>query len=407
MFINNSSKSLFVFIWVFLFFFSINKVHSQEYFSQPQAKLITSFSFIQLTGGIILLRATVDSTNDSLTFILDTGSGGISFDSATVDQLKFKSIPTKRIVRGIAGMREVSFSYTHTLHLPKLSVDSLDFHINDYSILTSVYGIKIDGIIGYSFFKRFIVQIDNDKQLINVFSPGTFKYPRGGYLMHPQFTPLPTNDLLVLDSKAIKSRFILDTGAGLCMLLSEDFVNDSSLISKKRKRYETQTQGIGGKKQMSFSIINSVHIGPYKFRKVPVYIFSDDFNVTSYPLYSGVIGNDLLRRFNLILNYPDMTIHLKPNNHFIDSFDYSYTGLSIYEINNNIVIEDIIPNSPADIAGFRVGDVVLGVDKVLFKNIQATKLALQNAGTTVNVVILRDGKPLEVKMKVKNILKNR
>jgi hypothetical protein len=52
--------------------------------------------------------------------------------------------------------------------MPGLTVDSLDFHLNDYEILTGVYGIKIDGIIGFSFFKRYIVQLDFDTQKIKI-----------------------------------------------------------------------------------------------------------------------------------------------------------------------------------------------------------------------------------------------
>ena len=44
-------------------------------------------------------------------------------------------------------------------------VDSLDFYINDYEILSSVYGEKIDGVIGYSLFSRYIIKIDYDSLL--------------------------------------------------------------------------------------------------------------------------------------------------------------------------------------------------------------------------------------------------
>ncbi len=33
-------------------------------------------------------------------------------------------------------------------------MDSLNFHVSDYDILSSVYGDSIDGIIGYSFFSQ-------------------------------------------------------------------------------------------------------------------------------------------------------------------------------------------------------------------------------------------------------------
>jgi len=65
---------------------------------------------------------------------------------------------------------------------------------------------------------------------------------------------------------------------------------------------------------------------------------------------------------------------------------------------------DIVPNSPGDKAGFQKGDIIMGVDKVLLKNIQIIKLALQNAGATVNVIIFRNGDLMEIKLKIKNIL---
>jgi len=261
-----------------------SKTMAQEEIVLPPSKLLTSFPFTLLTGGIILVRATVDDTKDSLTFVLDTGSGGISFDSATVEKLHFPLIKTDKMIRGIAGTKKLSFAYNHCLHFPHLTVDSLNFHINDYELLTSVYGIKIDGVIGYSFFKRFIVRIDYDEQLLFIYSPGMFKYPHGGHLIKPDFSPLPTTDATVSDSRPIPSSFIFDTGAGLCMLLSEDFVNDSTLFKKKRKHYLTQGEGIGGKKLMELSIIQQVHFGAYRFRQVPVYTFADEFNVTSYPI---------------------------------------------------------------------------------------------------------------------------
>ena len=98
------------------------------------ARLITKFSFRLLTGGIILLKAQVSEHPDTLNFILDTGSGGISLDSAAAQRLKMQPELSDRTIRGIAGIRRVYFVYNQSLHLPGLTVDSLNYHINDYEI---------------------------------------------------------------------------------------------------------------------------------------------------------------------------------------------------------------------------------------------------------------------------------
>lgn len=378
---------------------------AQEEFVLPQAKTLTKFSFTQLSGGIIIVRARIDDIPDTLNFVLDTGSGGISLDSETVVTYKMVTEISDKTIRGIAGIKTVAFTNNHTLQLPGLAVEHLDFHINNYDLLTSVYGVKIDGIIGFSFLRRYIVKIDYDLLKIEVLTPGTIKYPKGGYLMKPNFSSLVFPQAQIEDERVFTNRFIFDTGAGLCMLLSEDYVTDSMVLRKKRKRYPTQAEGLGGKKTMDITVIKAVQIGNYKFRKVPVYIFSDDFNVTSYPLLGGLLGNDLLRRFNVTLNYPEQSIHLKPNNHFKEEFDYSYTGLGIYQIEQNIMVVDIMPGSPGEKAGFKPDDIILSIDNNFSKNVQAFKTALQNAGNTVRILVLRNGQPLLLKLRIKNILR--
>ena len=134
-------------------------VQAQEEFIPPQSILLTRFSFYELSGGIMILQARVGDAKDTLNFVLDTGSGGISLDSVTVLNLKLPAMPSEKIIRGLNGMRTVSFVNGQTLHLPGLSVENLDFHVNDYELLSSVYGMKIDGIIGFSFLtEMFIVQ---------------------------------------------------------------------------------------------------------------------------------------------------------------------------------------------------------------------------------------------------------
>lgn len=368
------------------------------------AVLITKFSFKVLTGGIVVLKATVGDKADSLNFVLDTGSGGISLDSATVDYLQLPSVESDRTIRGIAGVRKVNYVRNLTMHLPGLDVNKLDFHINDYEILTNVYGVRIDGIIGYSFLSRYIVKINYDINMLEIWKQGTMKYPRQGYLMKPVINSIPIVKAAVKDAVEVDASFYFDTGAGLCLLLSEDFANDKKIIKKGRKMTLTQAEGLGGKKTMFVTVAKQVKFGPYKFRKVPTHIFRDEFNVTAYPVLGGLLGNDLYRRFNLIMNYDKKEIHLLPNTHFAEAFDYSYTGMGIYFINGDIIVEDVLAGSPAEKAGIKIGDRILAIDKNFTNNIQAYKNMLQITGSKLNMVIIRDGQPLTLTLKVKSIL---
>jgi len=370
---------------------------------EKPAKFITRFSFKQLTGGVMLIKARLNNIADTFNFILDTGSGGISLDTATCVEYNIPHSPSGRTINGIAGIKEVDFARNQDLVLPGLTVKGLDFYINDYEILTNVYGEKIDGIIGYSFFSRYIIKANFDSTTIEVYEPGTMRYPAGGYLLRPLFTALPIQPLRIKDSRTIDANFYLDTGAGLCFLLSTDFTNDSAFLLKKRSPLMVETQGLGGKKRMTITIIKEIKLGPYTFRRVPTHIMEDEYNATSYPYIGGLLGNDVLRRFNMIFNYQKKEIHLLPNSHFREAFDYSYTGMSFYYIDGKISIDDVIANSPAFKAGFKKEDVIIAVNNNFSNDINQYKDLLQSAGERVRVLVTRNNVPMIIFLKVGKI----
>ena len=389
---------------ILLFILLAVSTTAQEQFIDGPSKLLTSFRFKQLTGGVIMLNARFANFPDTLNFILDTGSGGISLDSTTVDYFHITPTPSNLTILGIAGIRKVSFIYNQKLHLPGLTVDSLNFHINNYDILTQVYGEKIDGIVGFSLLSRYIFNINYDSLKISIFSNGRMKYPRGGWLYEPILRTLPVQTARIKDAKTTNSRFLFDIGAGLCLMLNKDFLEDSNFLDKKRVLYAKEAEGVGGKVDMYMTVIKEMRIGPYRFKNIPVFVFDDTFNITSYPYLNGIIGNDILRRFNLILNYAKREFYFMPNSHYQEGFDYAYSGVELYYIDGEIILGDVAIGSPAEVAGLREGDILVGINNLLGANIQQFKTALQSAGEKIKMIVTRDGKLMEFNFKIKSIL---
>ena len=392
-------------IFLFYIIFTISNIGSfaQDITPEEKAKLITRFPFRQLSGGVVLIQARFNKIEQPLNFILDTGSGGISLDSATTSEFKIPHVSSGKSINGIAGIREVDVAKSNTLIFPGLTIDSLDFYINDYEILSSVYGERIDGIIGYSFLSKYIIKLNFDSLFMEVYKPGQIRYPKNGFLLHPLFTALPIQPLAIRDARRLDANFYIDTGAGLCFLMSKQFQEDSSVLMKRRKPIIIQVQGLGGKKEMLLTIIKEVQIGPYKFRRVPTNILDDEFNATSYPFLGGLIGNDILRRFNIVLNYPNREIHLLPNTHFDDDFDYSYTGMNMYYIDGLIVADDVIKDSPADKGGLQKGDVIMAVNTNFSNNISTYRNLMQVVGEKITLLITRNEVPMILSFKVSRI----
>jgi len=371
-----------------------------------ESVLITRFHFKQFYGGVVVIQAQLNDIPDTLQFILDTGSAGISLDTATCVRLGIPLTPSDRIVRGLGGAKQVSFAMNRSLRLPGLVVDSLDFHVNDYELISQVYGLQVDGIIGYSLISRYIVNVNYDTEDISIYTKGKHTYPKGGLLLKPSLTLIPLiNAPLKNGKRQVNTRYYFDTGAGMCLLLSNQFVKDSGLLARKRtKIIETEAQGLGGKMSMQLTTMQEVRIGNYSFRNVPTYMFDDVSNITAYPFLGGMIGNDLLRRFNITLNYAKKEIYLLPNTHFRDMFDYSYTGLIIYLIDGKVEITDIIKGSPAEKAGFKKGDIVIAINNYVGSNLQLYRELLKNVGTRVNLLIMRNNELILKKLPIKSIL---
>ncbi|HRD59005.1 MAG TPA: aspartyl protease family protein [Ferruginibacter sp.] len=389
---------------VLILFLIQNLAYAQLESNEFDSTFITRFSFRQFSGGVIVVKAAFENIKDSLNFILDTGSGGISLDSATCEEFNIDSRLSDTTITGIGGKRKVSFSFNKTLHFPGFDLKKLNFHINNYEILTAVYGEKIDGIIGYSLFSRYIVKINFDSLYISIHHPGKIDYPRGGTLLKPQINAIPVYPLSFKDGKRMRSDFYFDTGAGLCLLLAEQYAQDSNFLMSKRKPVVTQTEGMVGMVQMKLTVVKEVKLGPHRFYNVPTYLYKDDYNVLRYPTVKGLFGNELLRRFNMIINYGQKEIHLLPNSHFGEPFDYSYTGLGFYVMDGNIQVEDVVKDSPADKAGFKVGDIIVCVGSNCSNKIQSYKNKLLVANQRIKVVVRRDNQLLELNIKTGSIL---
>jgi C-terminal processing protease CtpA/Prc len=106
----------------------------------------------------------------------------------------------------------------------------------------------------------------------------------------------------------------------------------------------------------------------------------------------------------VILNYDKKTFYLTPNSHFRDPFDYSYTGLGLYWTDGRIVVGDVMKDSPADLAGFKVDDVVIGINNNLTQNLQLYKSMMQNVGQKLKFLISRPDGLVELNLKVKSIM---
>ena len=72
-------------------------------------------------------------------------------------------------------------------------------------------------------------------------------------------------------------------------------------------------------------------------------------------------------------------------------------------VDNQITVVDIQQNSPGEIAGFRSGDVIMSIGNRIITNIQELKNVLQNSIGKVKVIVFRNGIPLTLTIRIRDI----
>jgi hypothetical protein len=373
-------------------------------FGQKKATILTKLPFTRHSGGVVMINAQLSGVPDTLTFILDTGSGGISIDSSLCAINRLLLTEGDTVVLGIGGSEAIPMVLHQSLFVSSLEIKNLDFRVYNYSALSEIYGTQIDGVLGYDFFSKYIININYDDQTVEILSKGNIKYPSGGFVLHTGNNTLPINKTELKGKRKIVFPLFLDTGAGLPLLLNDNFVKDSSLLNANKKVFTTRAAGFGGKKQVLETVIKKVKLGPYSFYNVPTFLFNDNEHITQYPYSGGLLGSELLQKFNIIINYEKKEFFLKPNTQFDAPFDYGYSGAIIIVRNNKIIVEDVVENSPAAISGISVGDEIIGVDNNLTGDLEAVKLLFQDYHRQHFVIIKRYGELMSFTLKPISIL---
>ena len=78
--------------------------------------------------------------------------------------------------------------------------------------------------------------------------------------------------------------------------------------------------------------------------------------------------------------------------------------MGLYAVGTDIVISDVVSGSPADLAGLKEGDIVIGMNNNLSNSMLAYKGMLQLTGSKIKIIIRRDNELIEAKLSIKSIL---
>ncbi|MCB9081561.1 MAG: aspartyl protease family protein [Lewinellaceae bacterium] len=284
----------------------------------------------------------------------------------------------------------------------------------DYLRFEEFAGVNIQGVLGADFFRRFVVRIDYQHQMISLYDPRTFDPPRGKYFRYPMEVhrgkPYIWVDTHLTRDTVVRTKLLMDTGASLALLLYT--ATDPDLRLPDRYITSNIAMGLGGFLQGYIGRVRNVQIQQSifpevitNFQEVPL---SADTNFTNNR--NGIIGNQLLRNFTIIIDYIRGDLYLLPVVKKIKPAVYDRSGLVLSAYGASLsryTVVDVVAGSPAAGAGIRKGDELKSINGLpagLFSLEDITKKLRKKVGKRVRLVIERDNVKLKKEFELRNIL---
>ena len=363
---------------------------AQGKFSLPKEK--SNKIKFQLIDNLIIIPVEINGVK--LSFLLDSGvSKPILFNIANIDTLQINNVETIYL-RGLGGGEPVEAlkSQNNIFRIGDAVNISQDIYVVfDNSInFTPRLGIAVHGIVGFDLFRDFTVEINYSSKYLKLHRPETYVYKDckkceqfnlSFYNNKPYI-----NGQVKIDSEPVPVKLLVDTGSSDALWLFEE---DSLGIKPLNDKYfmDFLGKGLSGSVYGKRSKVRTFGLKRFVLKNVNA-AFPDSTSISyarRHEERNGSISGELLKRFNIIMDYKNARMVLKKNNNFNDEFHYDKSGITVEQGGVRVVKEKAVPNS-FDSFGRNNDDNII----VDFSNIYHYKLK-----PAYKIVELRKGSPAE------------
>ncbi len=326
---------------------------------------------VEITGeNYVLIKARVNDS-EPLTFILDSAAGsGLVLYLKAAQALGLKGEGKGRGSGAGEGTFETSSIKGASLTLPGVTMNNQTFVVLPPDRTPPAIGRVIDGVIGYTLFSRYVVEIDYQSRVVSLHEPAAYQYAGAGesiplnILSKLPFAPMK---IPLVGRKPLAGQFMVDSGAGrFTLILNTPVIATNNLLAAApRTITEPGAMGVGGEVKLLVGRLPNLQLGHFTLTDPVVHFAQDRKGAFASSDFSGVIGGELLRRFKVIFDYAHKQMILEPNVSFADRFEYDMSGIRLRADGADFKIlrvSRVVENSPATYAGVREGDVVSAID---------------------------------------------
>lgn len=353
-------------------------------------------------GNFIYLRARVNDS-EPLWFLLDTGATASYFD---VERAKALGLGQNDFVKGVS------------LDLP--GVKLLNQKFLPQRLGFGIYnGHAADGLLGYDFISRFVLEIDYVNNTVGLHEPSSYRYSGLGEVVPLELleddsggkVPLVRIKIMQQGRAAVEGKFIADTAVRSAISFNTPFVDANKLLQPPRRTIQVPLGGGAMVRESKQSIgrVSNIQLGRFSLKKTVAIFFQDKQGIVASPEFDGVIGGEILRRFKVIFNYSRQQMILESNRYMPDPEEYDMSGMLLIAEGTDFKtfkVRRIIENSPATAAGLLEGDIISAVDGKPASNLtlEHVRQMFKQQGRSYWLIIKRDRQKIQTKIKLRRLI---
>lgn len=360
-------------IHAIILFFTLNlPAHAQFLDMEIQRGLRRIDIPFDYVNGFIIVNVTFDGIIP-LRFIFDTGAEHTILSKREVTDLLKAEYLRRFPIIGADLSKELYAYLVQGIEIKLGNIIAKNRSIlvleEDYFRFEEYAGIDVQGILGSDFFRRFVLKINYGRHLISLYDPQYWEPPAKSFVKVPieinRNKPYVNARVQFHQDTTLELRLLLDSGASLALLLNTD--SHPGLELPEQVIPSNLGAGLGGFIQGYMGRIEELGIQSFTFREV-LSQFQDAtfFLDTTYSAQrNGIIGNDVLSRFTIIIDYAREQAYFEPNRTYNDKFEYDRSGLFLAATGpslNSYIVYGVIPGSPAASAGIIPGDQIIQVN---------------------------------------------
>jgi hypothetical protein len=252
-------------------------------------------------------------------------------------------------------------------------------------IFASMDEAYFDGAIGYDLLRRFVTEIDYVNRTVS-FARGS-----ANRALEPPWQTLPIDvsgrvPLLAtgLSSGAsIESvQLIVDTGAPSYVYLNPDL---TQRIEVPRRHFLTRGDGFNGPFERMTGRVATFRVGAIVFNDLVTHFDRTDFKDLRRGV--GLIGNGVLRNFDVLFDYSAGTLSMRPNSRFDSGSTADRSGIDLEPHRLGAIVQSVAEDSAAGGVGLKHGDIVTRLDgqRVAQRNFDELKALLSSKREAVDI----------------------